>query len=208
MTDTATPKTTAAKGRREGRIAQFLHATEIDTRLLGMIGALLLIWVGFHFFGLYKNGFGAFLTPRNLWNLSVQTSSIGIMATGMVLVIVTRNIDLSVGSILGFCAILMGVLQVKILPQYLGIGHPAIWMLAVLAGIIVGSLIGGVSGRADRLSARSRPSSSRWAACWSGAAPPFWWRAARPSRRSTRPSRCWAAGHTGRSARPAAGSSG
>jgi len=40
----------------------------------------------------------------------------------------------------------MGVLQVKILPQYLGIGHPAIWMLAVLAGIIVGSLVGGFQG--------------------------------------------------------------
>ena len=40
--------------------------------------------------------------PRNLWNLSVQSSSIAIMATGMVLIIVSRNIDLSVGSMLGF----------------------------------------------------------------------------------------------------------
>ena len=31
---------------------------------------------------------GAFLTPRNLWTLLVQTSSIAVMATGMVLVIV------------------------------------------------------------------------------------------------------------------------
>ena len=39
---------------------------------------------------------------RNLWNLSVQTAAVAIMATGMVLVIVSRNIDLSIGSILGF----------------------------------------------------------------------------------------------------------
>ena len=87
----------AAKVEKESPFISFLRATEIDARLLGMIAALILIWVGFHFYGQFVNGFGAFLTPRNLWNLSVQTSSIGVMATGMVLVIVTRHIDLSVG---------------------------------------------------------------------------------------------------------------
>ncbi len=127
-------------------VRRFLAATEIDTRLLGMVGALLLIWVGFHVFGYFKNGFAAFLTPRNLWNLSVQTSSIGIMATGMVLVIVTRHIDLSVGSVLGFCAIIMGVLQVNILPQYLGLGHPLIWIIAVICGLIIGAMVGAFHG--------------------------------------------------------------
>ncbi len=60
---------------------------------------------------------GVFLTPRNLWNLSVQTSTVAIMATGMVLVIVSRNIDLSVGSLLGFLAMIMGAMQTEILPQ-------------------------------------------------------------------------------------------
>ena len=92
-------------------VVRFIHATELDTRLLGMLGALALIWIGFHVYGAVVNGFGAFLTPRNLWNLSVQTSSIGIMACGMVLVIVTRHIDLSVGSVLGFCAIIMGAVS-------------------------------------------------------------------------------------------------
>ena len=32
-------------------VARFLRATEIDTRMLGMIGALALIWIGFHFYG-------------------------------------------------------------------------------------------------------------------------------------------------------------
>jgi len=130
----------------ENALTRFLRATEIDTRLLGMAGALVLIWVGFHLYGHFVNGFGAFLTPRNLWNLSVQTSSIGIMATGMVLVIVTRNIDLSVGSILGFVATVMGVIQVYGLPQVLGLGHPLIWIITALAGMALGALVGAFHG--------------------------------------------------------------
>ncbi len=125
---------------------RFLRATEVDTRLLGMIGALLLIWVGFHLYGHFVNGYGAFLTPRNLWNLSVQTSSIAVMATGMVLVIVTRHIDLSVGSLLGFTAMIMGVVQVWILPKFLGLGHPMIWVITVAVGILAGTLIGAFQG--------------------------------------------------------------
>lgn len=149
MTQTPTASVSARPNEplvSQSPITRFLRATEIDTRLLGMVGALLLIWIGFHLYGYVKNGEGAFLTPRNLWNLSVQTSSIGIMATGMVLVIVTRHIDLSVGSILGFCAILMGVMQVYILPPVLGLGHPLIWIIAVLTGIALGTAIGAFHG--------------------------------------------------------------
>ena len=141
-----TQTNTQASNADEGVVTRFFRATEIDTRLLGMVGALLAIWVGFHLYGALVNGFGAFLTPRNLWNLSVQTASIGIMATGMVLVIVTRNIDLSVGSVIGFCAIIMGVMQVYVLPQYLGLGHPLLWIIAILCGLAVGTLIGAFHG--------------------------------------------------------------
>ena len=131
---------------REGAFSRFLRATEIDSRLLGMIGALVLIWVGFHLYGQVVNGTGFFLTPRNLWNLSVQTASVGIMATGMVLVIVTRHIDLSVGSVLGVSAMVMAIVQVWILPKFLGLGHPAIWIIAVLVGLAVGTAIGAFHG--------------------------------------------------------------
>lgn len=124
-----------------GALRRFLIATELDTRLLGMFGALIIIWLAFN-----ALSSGLFLTPRNLWNLSVQTASIAVMATGMVLVIVTRNIDLSVGSIVGFAGMIMGVLQAEILPRFVGFGHPSIWMLALLAGILVGAAIGGLQG--------------------------------------------------------------
>lgn len=131
---------------KESGLVKFLRATEVDTRLLGMIGALVLIWVGFHLYGGIVNNFAAFLTPRNLWNLSVQTSSIAVMATGMVLIIVTRHIDLSVGSMLGFVAMIMGIVQVWILPQYLGLGHPMIWIITVGVGIVFGAMVGAFQG--------------------------------------------------------------
>ncbi len=137
-------QTTTTGGARQSdanMVTRFFRATEIDTRLLGMVGALLIIWVGFHF----MTG-GLFLTPRNLWNLTVQTSSVAVMATGMVLVIVTRNIDLSVGSILGFTGMIMGVMQAQILPQLLGFNHPALWVLALASGLLVGASIGALHG--------------------------------------------------------------
>jgi D-xylose transport system permease protein len=122
-------------------ITRFFRATEIDTRLLGMIGALVIIWIGFHII----TG-GLFLTPRNLWNLSVQTTDIAIMTTGMVLIIVTRNIDLSVGSVLGLCGMVMGVTQAKILPELIGFDSPFTWVITLLVGIIAGGLIGAFQG--------------------------------------------------------------
>ncbi|MET3586150.1 D-xylose transport system permease protein [Pseudorhizobium tarimense] len=137
-------QTTTTSGPRQAdtnAVTRFFRATEIDTRLLGMVGALLIIWIGFHIMT-----DGLFLTPRNLWNLTVQTSSVAVMATGMVLVIVTRNIDLSVGSILGFTGMIMGVMQAQILPNILGFGHPAIWALALVCGLVVGAMVGGLHG--------------------------------------------------------------
>ena len=125
---------------------RLMRATEIDTRMLGMIGALVLIWLGFHIYTYILNGEGLFLTPRNLWNLLVQTSSVAVMATGMVLIIVMRHIDLSVGSILGFVSTIIGVTQVYILPHYLGLDNPAIWILTVILGLAVGAAIGAFHG--------------------------------------------------------------
>lgn len=144
--DAASENNSTSDKTDENAFTRFLNATEIDTRLLGMMGALMLIWFGFHFYGVFVNGQGFFLTPRNLWNLSVQTSSIGIMATGMVLVIITRNIDLSVGALVGVTAMVMGILQVEFLPKFLGLGHPSIWIITVISGMALGTAIGAFHG--------------------------------------------------------------
>jgi D-xylose transport system permease protein len=140
----AAPAATAALN--EPAVRRFLRATEVDTRMIGMIGALALIWIGFHLYTLIASGEGLFLTPRNLTNLMVQTSSIAIMATGMVLIIVMRHIDLSVGSIVGFVSTIIGVAQVRFLPVYLGLDNPAIWVIAVIVALAVGAAIGAFHG--------------------------------------------------------------
>jgi D-xylose transport system permease protein len=116
---------------------------EVDIRLAGMILALIAIWIGFGF-----ASDGLFLTPRNLYDVSVQSVPVAIMATGMVLVIVSRNIDLSVGSIMGFTAYMMAMTQAQWIPQTLGLGSNAfyIWIVALIVGILLGALIGAIQG--------------------------------------------------------------
>ncbi len=121
--------------------AQTVHSRlrdyQIDLRLLAMIGVLAAIWVGLH---LITDG--VFLTPRNLYNLAVQSSVIGIMACGMVLVIVCRHIDLSVGSVLGFTGMMIAWLQVEMLPPEAAWN----WPLTIVIGLALGGLIGAWQG--------------------------------------------------------------
>ena len=157
MSGPPVPSGATAEGRPVGSIASAIDALrtalapiratlsylEVDTRLLGMVLALAVIWVSFDL----VSG-GTFLSPRNLWNLSVQSASIAIMATGMVLVIVSRGIDLSVGSMLGFLGYTMAMTQAVWIPQALGLGfdRPYTWILAVVVGVALGAVIGGLQG--------------------------------------------------------------
>ncbi|MEM6939573.1 MAG: sugar ABC transporter permease [Pseudomonadota bacterium] len=120
-----------------------IQTLELDTRLLGMIGAFILVALAFNIMT-----DGRFLTPRNIFNLTIQTVSVAIMATGMVFVIVTRHIDLSVGAVLAACSALMAMMQVRILPGSVGleIGHWAIPWIAIAAGLLLGALIGALNG--------------------------------------------------------------
>ncbi len=132
---------TAHEGARTR--TSFIKQLEIDTRLLGMIGAFVLLCLAFDFIT-----DGRFLTPRNIFNLTIQTVSVAIMATGMVFVIVMRHIDLSVGSLLAVCSAVMAMVQTLILPDWLGLGlnHPVTWVVAVTAGLIIGVAIGAMQG--------------------------------------------------------------
>ena len=122
-------------------VRSVLSSLEVDTRLLGMVGALAAIWVFFHI----VSG-GTFITPRNLYNLSVQSASVAIMACGMVLIIVSRNIDLSVGSMLGFLGYTMAMIQAVWIPAALGFEQPYTWIITLAIGLALGALIGGFQG--------------------------------------------------------------
>lgn len=107
-----------------------------DTRLMAMVGVLTLIWLCAN---ILTNG--VFLSPRNLFNLSLQVSVVAIMASGMILVIVTRHIDLSVGSQVGFLGVLGGLAQSVWLP-----GSPHAWWIASLVMLFGGMIIGLIQG--------------------------------------------------------------
>lgn len=149
--DTGNTQGSAAPRKSGNPIKRFIDATELDTRMLGMVAALLFVWCVFDIWsgilrpneGLFG---GAFLTPRNLWTLLVQTSSIAVMATGMVLVIVMRHIDLSVGSMLSLVAVVTAVIQVFILGPSLGVGHPSIWVIGIVTALALGTAIGALNG--------------------------------------------------------------
>lgn len=101
-------------------------------RAYTMFGALIVIWLFFHW-----QTEGIFLTPRNLSNLMLQTSVTGIIAVGMLMVIVAGQIDLSVGSVLG----LAGGVAAIVLTNW---GYPL--PVAILAAIFIAVVIGVFQG--------------------------------------------------------------
>jgi len=103
-------ETTAASATSgESRLRELiLGSIKRNTKQYTMFIALIAIWV---IFALVTDR--VFLTPRNLSNLFVQTVTTAILAIGMVLVIVTGHIDLSVGSVLGFAGAVCAMLMIK-----------------------------------------------------------------------------------------------
>src|SRR5690348_15452829 len=76
-----------------------------DSTLLIVLAA---IWLFFYF-----ATSGTFLTQRNLVLLALQTSIVSLAAISAVMLIVTRNFDLSVGSAVAFVGVILALLTVK-----------------------------------------------------------------------------------------------
>ncbi|HQX59631.1 MAG TPA: ABC transporter permease [Burkholderiaceae bacterium] len=100
---------------------QSLRRASIDWRMVLMATVLLVIAVAFN----AMSG-GIFLSPENLYNIAQQTAVVGILATVMVLIIVARHIDLSIGSVLGFIGVLIATLMYS---------YNWSWPTAALAGL-------------------------------------------------------------------------
>ncbi|GIM96503.1 multiple monosaccharide ABC transporter permease [Paractinoplanes toevensis] len=80
---------------------------------------------------------GDMLAPQNISNIIVQNSYILILAIGMILVIISGHIDLSVGSVVAATGAIAAVLMVN---------HNMPWPLALLITIVVGAAIGAWQG--------------------------------------------------------------
>jgi D-xylose transport system permease protein len=108
-----------------------------DPRFSSLVIALAVIWVLLAF-----ATDGIFLSPRNLYNLSIQTCVTAIMACGMVFIIVARQIDLSVGSLMAFTGMLIAWTQVT----WLGAETPGAWVVSIAAGVAGGAAVGVFQG--------------------------------------------------------------
>jgi D-xylose transport system permease protein len=107
------------------------------TILLALIG----IWAIFFF-----TTNGTYLAPQNISNLFRQMSVTAFLAAGMVLVIVTGNIDLSVGKLAGFVSVVAAYLQATIWFKYLPDQPLLSAALTVIISLGVGSLFGALQG--------------------------------------------------------------
>ena len=99
--DLRSPTITAPRPRRT--LGELLTT---DFRALPVVVGLIALWI---FFVLESN---VFLTPRNLSNLLLQSTVVGIMALGLMFVLLVKEIDLSVAAINGVCSVLMAKLIV------------------------------------------------------------------------------------------------
>lgn len=99
-----------------------------NVRKFGMIIALIGIMI---FFQMLTEGI--LLTPLNLTNIIMQNSYIIVLAIGMTIIIITGEIDLSVGSVAAFVGAIAGVLLVTLdLPIIVGL------LLSLLLGALIG----------------------------------------------------------------------
>ena len=94
-----------------------------------MIFVVALIWLYFH----WATPNNTFLTARNLSNLMTQMSVTAILAVGMLMVIVSGNIDLSVGSVLGFAGGIAAFFLTTL--EY---GLPVSILLAIVVSVLIG----------------------------------------------------------------------
>jgi D-xylose transport system permease protein len=107
-----------------------------DLGSVPVVVGLIIIWAVFQIAN------SSFLSSRNLVNLTLQTTSVGVIALGIVLVLLLGEIDLSVGSVSGLAAAVLGV-------TFVNKGWPLVLSLlaAALLGLVIGLFYGALYTR-------------------------------------------------------------
>ena len=127
-----TPANAPAPPPLDSPAARLKTALQGNFRQYGMVVALALIVI---LFQVWTDGI--LLKPLNVTNIVQQNGYILILAIGMVIVIISGHIDLSVGSIAGFIGAMSAVLMIR---------HDMPWPIAVAACLLLGALIGAWQG--------------------------------------------------------------
>ncbi|WP_229702777.1 sugar ABC transporter permease [Streptomyces albiflavescens] len=139
----AEPTAPDADGRRPRRGPPLARAVESCVALFqrklraGELGSLPVVLVLAAVWITFQSLNGNYLSPRNLSNLSVDIVGTGLIAVGIVFVLLIGELDLSVGSISGLAAAVFAVLNVNNgVPEWLAV------IVAVLAGTVAGTVQG------------------------------------------------------------------
>jgi D-xylose transport system permease protein len=122
-------------------IAYLKKQIKENIQTYAIVLALALIWILFSFLTE-----GMYIGSRNISNLFRQMTVTSFLAIGMVLVIVTGNIDLSVGKLAGFVSVIVAKFQADIWFHLMPNIPILTTILSVLIGIGVGALFGAVQG--------------------------------------------------------------
>jgi D-xylose transport system permease protein len=133
---------TTSKGNTT--LSNIASALRGNLQTYALVLAMVVIWV---LFGVTTKG--TFLNATNFSNLFRQMTITAILSVGMVLVIVTGNIDLSVGKLAGFVSVVVAILQlrtwIQLFPPH-GLHVAVAAILSSICGIGVGTLYGVVQG--------------------------------------------------------------
>ena len=108
--------------------------------------AILLILIGFMVILAIVTG-GTFLRSQNLINVVVQVAPIGIVALGMMFAIITKGIDLSVGSTVALVAVVSASLAQVQSDTAMFPGLPPMPIfVSIIVGLLVGAIVGAIVG--------------------------------------------------------------
>ncbi|MCL4251009.1 MAG: ABC transporter permease [Anaerolineae bacterium] len=123
-----TMESTAAAGSRPTGLRRFLRASEVQEVLALVIMLALIVLV-------MASNSNLFLSPRNIINLLMDSTTVGMIAVFTTMLMISRGLDLSVASTAAMCGVIIGTSQSTI----------GLWpgvMLALIAGALVGLING------------------------------------------------------------------
>ena len=141
VTADVSPPGAMPEGAAQAGIGRFRLPTE-SLRAYTMLFALVVIWLFFQWATITpSHPYGLFLDPVNFSKLLQQMAVTGVLAVGMLMVIVAGQIDLSVGSVVGLSGAIAAMTQ--------GWGLVPSLVMAVVVGLAVGALQGGLVAYAN-----------------------------------------------------------
>src|SRR5260221_14620087 len=133
MSDTAPNNQPADAGVTSSAVSPAVSPARIRFRLPEEIGVIVALLVLVAFVGVFKP---LFINPKNLISLFGDTAFYGMITLGMVFLLAIREIDLSVGWMFNFSAVIAATLMVSGVDPW----------IAALSGVVFGALLGLFNG--------------------------------------------------------------